>query len=308
MSKRVVLILAVFFVFTLAFYASVTRQSSEGAKVVLTSLGDKTLREANKIEIYQGEKRKGFKLLKEGEHWVIISDFRKPAKEGTVQEFLETFADLSGEERAQGQKYFSRFGVDEKNGLHIVFEKDGEVLSHFIVGKRGPWWESSFVRLEGGKKIYLVPVNLLAKLEIWDESPSLPKEEAFLDLEVLALPLEEIKELSFKAPNISWSLHLEGENYIFEKDSQKKKLSSEEGKNFLRRLFPLLAEGIVPPDQFQKPSATLNYLLRTGQKGQLFFQCQKENCLLKKGEFVFKVKKENLKDFFAPLSSNKTNG
>ncbi|NPA48562.1 MAG: DUF4340 domain-containing protein [Thermodesulfobacteria bacterium] len=300
MSKRALVLVSIFFVFSVIFYLSVTRESHEGAENVLRPLGNEDLKEATRIEIYQGSRRNGLVLVKEGNRWVILSDYRKPASERLVEKFLETFANLSGEERARGKKYFDRFGVGEKEGLHVVFKKDGQVLSHFVVGKRGPRWESSFVRLEGQDNIYLVPVNLLALVDIQTEEPAPPKEEAFLNLEVLTLPIEELKELTFESPNISWSLRLEDNKYLFEVNGEKREIPLEEGRKFLRKLFPILAEGVVPPDRFPGPQGVLSYSLRDGRKGRLYLTCQKEDCLLKKDDFVFRVKKETLKVLFSP--------
>ncbi len=300
MSRKTALILGLFFLASFLFYLGVTREKHEGAKTLLTPLGREIFKEADFIEIYQGKEKKGFKLEREGERWILLSDFRKPAKDSLVEDFLKTLASLSGEERASGEKYFSRFGVDQDQGLHIVLKKDGKVLAHFILGRRGPQWESSFLRLEGEKKIYLVPTNLLAKLEIWEDKPAPPQEKAFLDLEVLSLPLDEIKELSFEGPQISWRLKREDKKFVFQKDKREREISFLEGKKFLRKLFPLLAEEVVSPQEFKKPEATLTYVLRNGLRGRLYLGCQQKACLVKKREFVFRVKKENLKPLFEP--------
>ena len=250
MSRRALLAFGIFFIFSFLFYFVTTKETHEGAKVLFKPLGKETLKRAQTIEIYQGKEKKGFKLVREDHRWVLLSDFRKPANESLVENFLETLANLSGEERASGKKYFSRFGVGEEEGIHVVLRDGESVLAHLILGRRGPQWESTFVRFAGREKIYLVPVNLLAKLEVWEETPAPPKEKAFLDLEVLTLPVEEIKELSFEGQQISWKLTRRGEKYLFEGKGLKKEIDLEEG-NCRRSLH--LSRSSLGPDSMRAP-------------------------------------------------------
>ncbi len=303
MSRRVLIALGIFFLFSVFFYLGATKEHKESAKSLLKPLGSKALKDADLIELtYDG---KDLTLKKVGERWVIVSDFEKPAQKATVEEFLSTLAELVGEERAKGEKYFSRFKLGDKEALHVVLKAKGQELAHFLIGKRGPRWESTFVRLKGDKTVYLVPVNLLAKLEIWDENPKFPPEKSLVDLEVLTLPIDEIKELSFSGPKTKWRLVLKGQKFLFTRGGQEKELKLEEGKKFLRKLFPILAEEVVPPEKFKGEEAVLSYLLRTGEKGKLFLVCEQKDCLVKRRKYVYRVKRENLAPLFKPFEEKK---
>ncbi len=300
MSRKVLALLGTFFAFSFLFYLGTTREHQEGLKSLLKPLGAPSFKEADEIELsYQG---KGFKLKKEGEEWVILSDFKKPARQATVTELLETLADLHGEVRAKGKRYFSRFGVSEREALHLVLKKDGQELAHFLIGKRGPQWESNFLRLKGSQEIYLVPVNLLAKLDIWEEGPEVPQDKAFVDLEVLSLPVKEIKTLSLTGPKGGWTLRREGSKFVFTKDGREKEIAPARAEKFMRKLFPLLAEEVVAPESFKEKGALrLSYELRNGLKGELEISCASKECLVRKKGFVFRVKRENLAPLFKPF-------
>ncbi len=298
MSRRTVLALGIFFLASLIFYLGATREKREGLESLLKDLGSPALKEADLIELSKGNKV--LSLKREGEGWVLISDFKKPAKKAIVEDLLETLAELKGEPRAQGKKHLSRFKLTEEEALHLVLKQGGKELAHFLVGKRGPQWESSFVRREGEVVVYLVPVNLLAKLEVWDENPKLPAEKALIDLQVLTLPVKEVKELSFEGKEGSWVLKREGEKFLLRKGKREETIDPKKAERFLRKLFPVLAEDVVPPQEFKKETSLLRYVLRNGKTGALYLSCGKKVCLIKKGPFVFRVKREALSPLFDP--------
>ena len=299
MSRRTVLVLGIFFLVSLVFYLGATREKRQGLESLLEDLGSPAFKEADLVELSKG--KKALSLRREGEVWVLVSDFKKPAKEAVVEGLLDTLAELKGEPRAQGKKHLSRFKLTEEEALHLVLKQGGKELAHFLVGKRGPQWESTFVRREGEEVVYLVPVNLLAKLEVWDENPKLPDEKALIDLQVLTLPVKEIKELAFEGKKMSWALKREGEKFFLRKGKEEKVLEPQEAEGLLRKIFPILAEEVVPPQEFKEGKTILRYVLRNGKSGVLYLSCGKDECLVKRGEFIFRVKRKALDSLFDPL-------
>lgn len=307
MRTSTLIFLALIFFLLVGGYLFTQRAKEPGVESIFTTIGQKRWLEADRIKVFFGEK--GFSLVRKQDNWLLEDDFPKPASRVLIQEFLRQLANLSGEKRAEGGKFFSRFKVEDKEALHIVLYQGEQELAHILVGKRGPQWNSSFVRLKGRKEIYLVPVNLLSKFEIWSVEPGLPKAKDFLDLKVLEVPLAKLKSLSFKGQKISWSLLREEDHkpqtFVLKIGSKEKRLSSKEAKKFLRRLFPLYAEKVMKPEEFKGKRATLSFVSRLGREEKVDFGvCQKEKdqevCLVKRAPFVYRVNQSLIEPFFKP--------
>ena len=323
MSQRTVLVLLVIFIVVSGLYFWSAQKGHEGAKSLLTPLGKKAWLSADEIEVYFKAPRQGFKLLQKNGKWIIEDDYPRPAKEGLVNKLLQDLATLSGEKRAQGAKYFSRFKLKDDQALHLILKKDGKVLAHILLGKRGPQWESNFLRFQNDPKIYLVSQNFLTKFEIWNEEPEAPKFKAFVDLKLLDLSPKDLKLLSLKKENEAWTLRKEKEGYVWQKGSEEKKLTEEKVSSFLQKALPLFAKEIVNPQQFRETKGELRYETNLGAQGSLLLgPCMAEEtpagkakskkdksekaskkesfCLVKKGPFVYKVSQEKLKRLLEP--------
>ncbi len=308
MRTSTLIFLALIFFLLVGGYLFTQRAKEPGVESIFTTLGQKKWLKADRIKVFfDGEK--GFSLVREPETWLIEDDFPKPASKVLIQEFLRQLADLSGEKRAEGDKFFPRFKVGDKEALHIVLYQGKQELAHILVGKRGPQWNSSFIRLKGQKEIYLVPVNLLSKFEIWSVEPGFPKAKDFLDLEVLEVPLAKLKTLSFRGQKVSWTLLRKEDHkpqtFVLKIGTKEKRLSSEEAEKFLRRLFPLYAEKVIKPEEFKGKRATLTFVSRLGREVEVDFgACQKEKdqeiCLVKRPPFVYRINRSLIEAFFKP--------
>ncbi len=314
MSERTLTLFFVLFLISVGLYFYVQHREHAGARSILVPLGQKEWQQATSLEVrYQD---RGFRLVKEQGRWLVVDGFLRPAKEEKVENLLKELATLHGEPRAKGKKYFSRFKLNPKEALKLTLKKDGQTLVTLWVGKRGPQWESSFVRLGEGDEIYLVPLNLLAKFEIWADNPTAPSAKAFVDRKVLDLKAQDLKYLAYQ-DHQAWTLRREGEDFLFSAGKKEKKLSEDQVSTFLKKVFPLFAEELVPPEEFSTSQGRLRYETKTGLSGELLIgPCQKESdrqkkdskgkqqtrswCLLKRGEFVYRVKEESLRALWKP--------
>ncbi len=308
MSQRSILLLGIIFLILVGGYIYTQHSREAGLKSILTKIGSKTWIESNRIEIFF-DHQKGFSIIKRDRRWIIEDDFPKPASRVKVENFLKEISNLTGEKRASGKKFFPRFKVSEEESLHVNLYKGKKELAHLLVGKRGPQWASSFVRLKGDNTIYLVPVNLLAKFEIWSVEPQRPKAKDFLDLEVLQVSKSELKHLSFLSKKIHWELIRQEEQdqkgrFLFKKGKKEEVLGEKEIEKFLLKLFPLYARDVIAPIKFKK-EATLIFETRLGQEIKITFgPCHKEKegetCLLEKDGFVYKIDKAYIQALFNP--------
>jgi len=317
MSQRTLIILLALFVVVTGLYFFTSQKGHEGAKSLLTPLGKKAWLEADEIDVYFQKPEQGFALVKEDQRWIIRDDYPRPAKDALVNKLLQDLADLYGEKRAQGEKYFSRFKLQEDQALHLVLKKDGQVLAHILLGKRGPLWESNFLRFKDGQEIYLVSQNFLSKFGVWKEEPGAPQFKDLVDLKILDLPPKEVKLLALSKGDLSWKLVRKKDAFLWQKGEEEKELKEEQVATFLRKVFPLLAQEVVPPNTFGTAEGELRYETTLGTQGALLLgPCAEEGaqeaakaeekkpkkvfCLVKKGPFVYKVAQTKLTPLFDP--------
>ncbi len=308
MSQRSLFLLGIIFLILVGGYIYTQHSKEAGLKSILTKIGKKTWLESDKLEVFYDHK-KGFSIIKQGSKWIIQDEFPKPANTIKIQDFLKELSELTGEKRASGEKFFPRFKLSEEEALHLKLYKNQKELAHLLIGKRGPQWASSFVRLKGNNAIYLVPINLLAKFEIWSVEPQNPKAKDFVDLQVAQVSKTELKHLSFMSKKIHWELVRQEEKnqknkFLFIKEKKKKILSKKDTEKFLLRLFPIYARDIIAPTKF-KEKATLTLETRLGQKeiitfGPCYKKKKEETCVLEKNGYVYKVDKSYVKPFFNP--------
>ena len=301
MSKKALSLCVAFLLCSLGLYLFSLKGKNSGA--IYQKLGRESFRKADEIKVYFLSPAQGFTLKKEGTRWVILSNFKKPAKGVLVEGFLDSLAGLEGELRARGKKHFGLFYLTDDKALHVELFKKGKLMGHILIGKRGPRWDSAFVRFSGDKSIYLVPENLLAKFDIEGDFPDHPREGAFLDLEIWPLPAKEIKKISFSGEKTTWEIVCNVNQCVFKEKGRAKELKPEEAEVFFRKLFPILAEKVLPEESFKGAQAKLSYLLHDGEQGELDLTCKKEKCLLKEQGFVYEVPKKELELLFRPERS-----
>ncbi len=307
MSRCTLILLALILALAVGVYFFTQHAAQHpGVQTVYVPLGQRDWIKAEEIWVYQGEPRKGFRLVKREEGWVIKGAFDKPACPALVKDFLKELAALSGEKRACGRGFFPRFRLTQKEALHIVLARDGQVLAHILVGKRGPRWQSTFVRLKGKDCIYLVPVNLLAKFDVWSKDPAPPKDKEFVRLSVFDEPLVKMKSLRFVGHGVSWSLTRGKDRFFWQEGGTKKVLSPKEAQRFWQHLFPLYAEDLLPPEKFSREEAKLIYESRLGRRVVLSLgpclqgKDQEKVCVVKREGFVYRVRKDLLKPLWSP--------
>ncbi len=308
MSQRNLVYFLFLFVILFLIYLIVQKHSRPpGVKeVVFVELGSPKVKDAERLEVYLlREPEKKFVFEKKDGRWVIVSDYLKPAKRFMVERILRTFTTLKGEPRVKGRQWFSRFGLDEKTALRLDFYKENEVFYSILLGKRGERWQTTFVRFPDSEEVYLVPVNLLAIFEVWKEAPELPEERNFLDLKVVQLSPEELKEVSFFwEGRMLWRIEAResdnGTTWVLYKEGQKpKELDRKDTEKVIREHLIVIAEDVVAPSEFKRVEGKLLFETPLGKKGEIKISEYKEKnfCLFKYKEFVYKVKKNKVEVF-----------
>ncbi len=205
--------------------------------------------------------------------WVYLSGnsttYPAPAKVQKVRRLLFQISNLQGEKRASGKDILETFHLKDSEALHLLFKRNGKELAHLLAGKRGPRWDSCFVRRNQDDTVYLVSRNLLGLFDIWNLIPKRNPEAApWVDLTVISQGPEEIEGISYSRGSLEWSLVQNSEALSKKADKEGKttgKISGNSGTDWiltfdgnvshkkdadaqklLSVLFPLEAEKIVP--------------------------------------------------------------
>ncbi len=303
MSPRNLLFLCGLLVILFVMYLVVQRaERPAGLKeALLIRIGKKEWTGADEIRIWLGSRPEKVLRLKFSEgRWEIWGpsdkeNFPRPAKEALIRRLLSDLASLSGEERARGKAYWETFDLVEEKALHLVGLRGERELFHLLIGKRGPYWESCFVRPKASESVYLVPENLLARFEIWSESPGEPSAEPWVEKTVLSLDYSDLRSLAlFWEGKSVYLLKKEKEKWLLSRKGREETLSPEEVKKRLRGVFPLFAERVVAPESFQKEVGRLEVRGGRSERKLLFGRAGKE-FLVKSGPYVYQVKAEEVK-------------
>jgi len=303
MSTRNLFFLTGILVILLGFYLVAQRsQRPPGIKeTLLVSLGHPEWQKVDRLEIFLGSKpQKKLLLVKKRGRWEAFGssseeNYPHPAKGSLIKEFLSDLSRLSGEERVSGKVFFKRFLLTEDKALHVVGWRGKQEVFHLLVGKRGPSWDSTFVRLKDSEKVYLVRENLLARFEIWKEHPVSPSLEPWIDKEVLAVDPANIKSLSFIwKGRVIWRLEKRKDRWFLEKAGHRQEVKGVEKK--LKAVFPLFAERVLRPESFQKEIGRLELETKLATKEVLSWgvSSRKGRYLVRHGPYVYELKSETV--------------
>lgn len=257
----------------------------------------------DEIVLWQGQNQ--VVLRKESGRWWLISPLKAPAQPEKVDHLLKAVVTLRGEERVRGREFWANFSLKEDQALHLILRSGGKDVAHILVGRRGPQWSSSFVRLAGEEIVYLVPEDVLGMLEIWNQEPKVPAARVFVDLKVLSPRPETLERLVFAWPEkkVSWSLEKTKDGFVLRQGGQARALTKEEVEGLIRRAFPLYASDLL--DKEAAKGCHLTGLLEIqddrGQETLKFGRLNKKGdlCLEKKG-VVYRLAPSALKGLLKP--------
>ncbi len=230
------------------------------------------------IEAFGPTKDKGHHLLlvKKAGRWLVQKwdknkSYWAPAKESKVKRLITALSGLTGEKRASGKKLLATFALDNKEAMKVALKKSGGQKIVLEVGKRGPQWNSSFVKLPDSDSIYLCSQNLLSLFDIWSEKPAgHPEPGPWIDKTIIAEGPGEIEGVSYSRGTLEWSLvaknkekeangdgNSTAENgkttvktleYVFNFNGENSFRTEQEAREILQGFLPLYAYDVVNPD------------------------------------------------------------
>ncbi len=294
------------------------------------------------VEVWSGQDSASSHLVlrkKEGKWFVKRqedgSSFLAPAKEDRIERLLSSLANLKGETRARGEENMKTFALTEDKALHVTLKGGDKVIAHLIVGKRGPRWDSSFVRPLDSDKAYLASNNLLTLFDIWSEMPeNSPNPRPWTNLSVIAEVGSEVEAISYEGPDKNWSLTSHRETadasnvtksdnvtsgksvktkWLFSLNGKEEKKDAAEVKKFLEKLLPLYGNDVLPPSRANEVglgpgSRYARLTFHFGRKGIKMFHIgaidekKKVGWLRDENGTIYEVKSDWIEQIHSPFS------
>ncbi len=259
------------------YFFSKRPEKTSPSDVFSTVVPDFSVESVDEVTVWVNGEDAGPRLVlkkEDGKWWVSTQDgnetFFAPCEEGRVKRLLESLKGIKGEERARGKDFFPTFNIGDDEALHFELKSGDYVVAHVLVGKRGAQWGTSFVRLNGDDRVFIVQKNLLSLVEIWDEkAEKSPSSKSWIELAIVKDGPGSIEGISYTATGTAWSLEqvspqrtevkgtdnnvTNGEeikkekSWVLVQNGVRKKISKEDVRDFLNSLFPLYANGVRSP-------------------------------------------------------------
>lgn len=119
-----------------------------------------------KLELYTGAKPDDKLVLAydaEGNTWRVVTHFNAPAKQETVDKYLDAIVKLKGEPRETGvsDAGLAQYDISDEKAFHVAgYKRDSaEPLFHLLVGK-APSYNSVFLRKADSRDVFVEQTNL----------------------------------------------------------------------------------------------------------------------------------------------------
>lgn len=198
-------------------------------------------------------------LEKVGDKFVVAGEARVPADEPIVAEIIGSLNELvMGETASENKDKWSIFEVDEK-AIHLRLRSSG-VDYEIWIGKHGPDFQSTYLRVGPDPKTYLSPGNV-RNVFLKDD---------YRSKIVLDIKNTQITEFTLNSAKISLKARKEDNQW---KDASLGNLLDEtKVNNFLNQFSPLKAEDIVLAKEVSNQSFDRPYLsiaLKTGNQDSI---------------------------------------
>ncbi len=239
------------------------------------------------IPAKEGEKGHPLHLVRKEGRWLVQrwdkeKPYWAPAKEEKFGRLLAALRGLAGEKRASGKDLFATFALDKDQAMRVELKKSGGGKIALEIGKRGPRWNSSFVKRPGSDDIYICSQNLLSLFEIWSEKPAGSlSARPWTEKTIVAEGPGEVEGVSYTRGTLEWSLVAKKDEeqedrekarseekeegskplqYVFNYNGEAGSRTEEEARKILQGFLPLHGNDVV------NPSRASDYGLGPGQQ------------------------------------------
>jgi hypothetical protein len=126
-----------------------------------------------KIDVFkQDYPDSGLHLERRDDIWVVVNEYRSPAKQADIEKLIDDLQNVGGSVRAESADLYDEFEITDEKALQIEFyDPDGAGLLHLYVGKGGGTGRQSFVRIAGSPVTYLADINFISRFAAWNAPP-----------------------------------------------------------------------------------------------------------------------------------------
>jgi len=143
-------------------------------------------------------------LVKHGAAWTVNG---YSAAKGSPDDLLAALADTAarGEVVAENATSHAQLGVDSAHAHKVVAKQGDRVLLTYLVGKRGPNYESAYLRLPGQAVVYQVKGRLVEFAE--------KKVDDWRDKQIVAVEPDSLTAVEVQRGKASYSLAKSGKEW-----------------------------------------------------------------------------------------------
>ena len=133
----------------------------DGLSDIVLRLGDGSAEDKDEL--------RDIHLAKEGDQWIVKTQYGVRANEKTITPVLDKFNQLKGELRSDKKGLLSDYGIGDDEGVHVELRRGDAKDIHVIVGTKKAGYQNNFVRFGGANAVYVVNENLLGALGVRGE-------------------------------------------------------------------------------------------------------------------------------------------
>jgi len=108
-------------------------------------------------------------LAKEGDHWVVKSQFGVYAKDKVIDSALDKLDGLEGELRSDKASVLSDYGIDDDQAVRVTLQREGADAIEVLIGTEKAGYQNNFVRFAGSNAVYVTSENLLTVFGVRDK-------------------------------------------------------------------------------------------------------------------------------------------
>lgn len=241
MSRRnIFLILFLLALIIIAFYISDPFQRGEMRASEIPLFNSSEINSADRISIVSGDGQ--ILLQKDGSNWILPEHQDYPADPLSMERVFENLSELkSGRIAVKSLDNPERYDLDDEKRTIVRLYKGDEKIIDMHIGKSGPDFLSTFLKLETEDYIRLVPGNIRyyyqKPLENWKDST------------LLDLSGHEIREIDIISEEYELSLLVDGGSFVMKEAIKNKELNAQAVARILSALKPLRSDSFFEDEE-----------------------------------------------------------
>ncbi|MBN1233203.1 MAG: DUF4340 domain-containing protein [Candidatus Coatesbacteria bacterium] len=182
MNNRTYIILSIIFVVLVAVYVLI--QKTEQKKVINKQdtieiiPSDFPVDKINKIEMVKGDKK--FVLEKRNKIWYVPTSFDYKAEQNKFEYIFKELKGLKAVLKEKDSQILDDYGLGDKNSINVVISTEDGKHVKFLLGKKNPNNNESFIRLLDAKDVLIATKDIHSLFLVYGDN-DMPDSKSWVD-------------------------------------------------------------------------------------------------------------------------------